>query len=161
MPFSRSRSIESMTRSATSEPSRKAPDCQSIASTSVVLPWSTWATIATLRMSERACTRRRGGGLRRDLAVVRAAGARQHVDAARPQAVAGGAVAADGQLVEQALLDGVAEPRGDVPGRRVLTARRELVEAQRLARVHERSSESVGARRAPVGRHVPHGDILP
>ena len=29
------------------------PDCQSIASTSVVLPWSTWATIATLRMSSR------------------------------------------------------------------------------------------------------------
>ena len=42
-----------MTRSATSWFARKAPDCQSIASTSVVLPWSTWATIATLRMSER------------------------------------------------------------------------------------------------------------
>src|SRR4051794_24176249 len=53
MPFSRSRSIESMTRSATSAPSRKAPDCQSIASTRVVLPWSTWATMATLRRSER------------------------------------------------------------------------------------------------------------
>ena len=53
MPFSRSRSIESITRSFTSWFSRKAPDCHSIASTSVVLPWSTWATIATLRMSSR------------------------------------------------------------------------------------------------------------
>src|SRR6476646_1289951 len=51
IPFSRSRSIESITRTATSWPSRKAPDCQSIASTSVVLPWSTWATIAMLRRS--------------------------------------------------------------------------------------------------------------
>ena len=51
MPFSRSRSIESSTRVATSWPTRKAPDCHSIASTSVVLPWSTCATIATLRMS--------------------------------------------------------------------------------------------------------------
>ena len=56
MPFSRSRSIESMTRSATSWFSRNEPDCQSIASTSVVLPWSTCATIATLRMSSRAGT---------------------------------------------------------------------------------------------------------
>src|SRR6478609_3026710 len=57
MPFSRSRSIESMTRSLT-EPSSawcevKALDCHSMASTSVVLPWSTWATIAMLRMSAR------------------------------------------------------------------------------------------------------------
>ena len=54
MPFSRSRSIESMTRSATSWLARKAPDCHSMASTSVVLPWSTWATMATLRMSSRS-----------------------------------------------------------------------------------------------------------
>src|SRR5918994_1176448 len=54
MPFSRSRSIESITRSATSWLARNAPDCQSIASTSVVLPWSTWATMATLRRSWRA-----------------------------------------------------------------------------------------------------------
>src|ERR1700760_2508404 len=53
MPFSRSRSIESSTRVATSWPSLNAPDCQSMASTSVVLPWSTCATIATLRMSSR------------------------------------------------------------------------------------------------------------
>ena len=53
MPFSRSRSIESMTRSLTSWFARKAPDCQSILSTRVVLPWSTWATIATLRRSSR------------------------------------------------------------------------------------------------------------
>ena len=38
MPFSRSRSIESSTRSATSWFARKAPDCHSMASTSVVLP---------------------------------------------------------------------------------------------------------------------------
>src|SRR4051795_2863873 len=57
MPFSRSRSIESMTRSFTSWFWRKAPDCQSIASTSVVLPWSTWATIATLRRSSRTAMR--------------------------------------------------------------------------------------------------------
>ena len=56
MPFSRSRSVESMTRSATAWFSRKAPDCQSIASTRVVLPWSTWATMATLRRSSRAGT---------------------------------------------------------------------------------------------------------
>jgi len=41
MPFSRSRSIESMIRSGTDSFSRKRPDCQSIASTRVVLPWST------------------------------------------------------------------------------------------------------------------------
>ena len=34
-------------------PGLNAPDCHSSASTSVVLPWSTWATIAMLRMSER------------------------------------------------------------------------------------------------------------
>src|SRR5690606_39381056 len=72
MPFSRSRSIESMTRSATSWLARNAPDCQSILSTSVVLPWSTWATIATFRRSVRMATggprcvrgtrRRRSGG---------------------------------------------------------------------------------------------------
>ncbi len=46
IPFSFSRSIESITRSATSWPLRKVPVCQSMASTSVVLPWSTWAMIA-------------------------------------------------------------------------------------------------------------------
>src|SRR6202046_4457711 len=53
MPFSRSRSPESSTRSATWALARNAPDCHSIASTSVVLPWSTCATIATLRTSSR------------------------------------------------------------------------------------------------------------
>ena len=53
MPFSRSRSPESITRSVTAEPIRKAPDCQSMASTRVVLPWSTCATMATLRRSLR------------------------------------------------------------------------------------------------------------
>ena len=60
IPFSRSRSIESITRSATSWPLRKAPDCHSIASTSVVLPWSTWATIAMLRRSSRVVIIGRG-----------------------------------------------------------------------------------------------------
>ncbi len=55
MPFSRSRSPESMTRSFTDWLSRKAPDCHSMASTNVVLPWSTWATMATLRISSRVC----------------------------------------------------------------------------------------------------------
>src|ERR1700687_6020400 len=53
MPFSRSRSIESMTRSFTCSCAPKIPLCQSIASTSVVLPWSTWAMIARLRTSSR------------------------------------------------------------------------------------------------------------
>src|SRR4029077_16349884 len=53
IPFSRSRSIESITRSLTSWPLRKVPVCHSIASTSVVLPWSTWAMIAMFRRSSR------------------------------------------------------------------------------------------------------------
>ncbi len=40
-------------RNRRSCPSRKTPLCLSIASTSVVLPWSTWAMMATLRISER------------------------------------------------------------------------------------------------------------
>ena len=55
MPRSRSRSPVSITRSATRWFSRKAPDCWSNRSTSVVLPWSTWAMMAMLRsfMGER------------------------------------------------------------------------------------------------------------
>ena len=53
MPFSRSRSPESITRSSRCWRAPKDPDCLSMASTSVVLPWSTWATIATLRRSDR------------------------------------------------------------------------------------------------------------
>ena len=49
MPRSRSRSPESITRSWTSWLARKAPPCFSISSTRVVLPWSTWAMMATLR----------------------------------------------------------------------------------------------------------------
>src|SRR5512134_571185 len=60
IPFSRSRSMESITRSGTAWCSRKMPLCFSIASTSVVLPWSTWAMIATLRMSRGLM---RAGGL--------------------------------------------------------------------------------------------------
>ncbi len=55
MPRSFSRSLESITRSATTSLSRKTPLCLSMASTRVVLPWSTWATMATLR--------RRGAGI--------------------------------------------------------------------------------------------------
>ena len=56
MPRSRSRSFESMTRSATRWLSRNAPDCCRSRSTSVVLPWSTWAMMAMLRsfMGEKA-----------------------------------------------------------------------------------------------------------
>ena len=53
MPFSRSRSLESMARSSTCWWSPNEPVCHSMASTSVVLPWSTWATIAMLRRSSR------------------------------------------------------------------------------------------------------------
>ena len=53
MPFSRSRSPESITRSATTWFARKAPVCLRMASTRVVLPWSTWATMATSRRSVR------------------------------------------------------------------------------------------------------------
>ena len=56
MPFSRSRSIESMTRSSTCWCSWKMPLCHSKASTRVVLPWSTWAMMAMLRMSSRVST---------------------------------------------------------------------------------------------------------
>ena len=53
MPRSRSRALLSMTRSSTCWLSRKIRLWRSIPSTSVVLPWSTWAMIATLRMSLR------------------------------------------------------------------------------------------------------------
>src|SRR3954452_16002318 len=69
IPFSRSRSIESMTRSLTSWFSRNAPDCHSIASTRVVFPWSTWAMIATLRRSSRRCMAPTRIGLRGHAAV--------------------------------------------------------------------------------------------
>src|SRR5882757_900207 len=56
MPRSRSWSIESITWSTTASWAEKTPDWRSIASTSVVLPWSTWAMMATLRMSVRRGT---------------------------------------------------------------------------------------------------------
>src|SRR5438034_3120104 len=49
MPRSRSRSFESITRSSTCWCAAKVPDCCSSLSTSVVLPWSTWAMMAMLR----------------------------------------------------------------------------------------------------------------
>src|ERR1700679_2511439 len=51
MPRSRSRSLESMARSSMCWFSRTEPDCLSSWSTSVVLPWSTWAIMAILRIS--------------------------------------------------------------------------------------------------------------
>src|ERR671915_814186 len=53
MPRSRSWSIESRMRSVSSSWAANTPDWRSMASTSVVLPWSTCAMIATLRMSSR------------------------------------------------------------------------------------------------------------
>ena len=50
MPRSRSSSFESITRSATCSFARKVPDWRSMASTSVVFPWSTWAMMAILRI---------------------------------------------------------------------------------------------------------------
>ena len=52
MPRSRSSSFESITRSTWCSLERKVPLCCSMASTSVVLPWSTWAMMAMLRMPE-------------------------------------------------------------------------------------------------------------
>ena len=49
MPFSRSRSPESITRSAMTWWAWNAPVCLRMASTRVVLPWSTWATMARSR----------------------------------------------------------------------------------------------------------------
>src|SRR3979411_1270344 len=51
IPFSRSSGFESMIREPISWFSRKVWLCFSSASTRVVLPWSTWAMIARLRMS--------------------------------------------------------------------------------------------------------------
>src|SRR5665213_1739528 len=51
MPRSRSRSLESMTRSVTASLARKVPDWRSMASTRVVLPWSTCGMMAMLRIA--------------------------------------------------------------------------------------------------------------
>ena len=51
MPRSFSSGLESITRSSTCWLARKAPACRSIWSTSVVLPWSTCAMIAMLRIT--------------------------------------------------------------------------------------------------------------
>src|SRR6266404_920605 len=52
MPRSRSSSFESITRSTTASLARKVPLWRSMASTRVVLPWSTCAMIAMLRIPE-------------------------------------------------------------------------------------------------------------
>src|SRR3954447_4968314 len=148
MPFSRSRSIESITRSATSAPSRKAPDCQSIASTSVVLPWSTCATIATLRRSLRGWrgTAPSLGGVEADAELGQAA---QH----RGLAMAGRRAVGDAQA---------GEPDERVDGDLALEARERVAEAEvrahperEVAAVGARHVELVGAleaRRVAVGR---------
>src|SRR4051794_33995674 len=108
MPFSRSRSIESMTRSATSWLARKAPVCHNMASTSVVLPWSTWATIATLRRSLRVGTKVRRYPLRgqqsehdRDVDV----GIRRRRDEPRLDGVPGREVEPDAGAMEEQLVE--------------------------------------------------------
>ena len=50
MPRSRSRSMESIMRSYTSARSARVSDWRKSWSTRVVLPWSTWATMAMLRI---------------------------------------------------------------------------------------------------------------
>src|SRR5919202_1413130 len=66
MPFSRSRSFESIARSSTCWWAPNEPVCQSMASTRVVLPWSTWAKIAMLRRSSRVSVGMRAGSIRID-----------------------------------------------------------------------------------------------
>ena len=51
MPRSRSSSLLSIARSVTRSLARNTPDWRNIASTSVVLPWSTWAMMATFLRS--------------------------------------------------------------------------------------------------------------
>ena len=53
IPFSRSRSLESIMRSSALKCASNELVCLSMASTRVVLPWSTCATMATLRRSDR------------------------------------------------------------------------------------------------------------
>src|SRR5690606_30848822 len=53
IPRSRSMSLESITRSATAWLARKVPDWRRSWSTRVVLPWSTWAMMAQLRIAGR------------------------------------------------------------------------------------------------------------
>src|SRR5262245_42472447 len=57
IPRSRSCASESIARSWTCWLARKVPANLNIESTSVVLPWSTWATMAMLRMGFLCCMR--------------------------------------------------------------------------------------------------------
>src|SRR4029079_17946145 len=59
IPFSRSRSLESIALSCTCSLARNVPVWRKRKSTSVVLPWSTWAMMAMLRI----CSRGSMGGL--------------------------------------------------------------------------------------------------
>ncbi len=90
MPRSRSRSLESITRSATRWFSRKAPDCCSSRSTSVVLPWSTWAMMAMLRSFMRvqafgAARIERGGGWPRLPSMADVTGVRRNARPSKPR----------------------------------------------------------------------------
>ena len=86
MPRSRSRSLLSITRSATFSLARNTPLWRSRPSTSVVLPWSTWAMMATLRQ-ERVGNRRRRFPVRRHPTSIAArrvrSGDRAHPDGPR------------------------------------------------------------------------------
>ena len=70
IPFSRSRSLESITRSGTMKCASMCPDCFSIASTRVVLPWSTCAMIATFLISPREAEPPLGPGMVSSLVMV-------------------------------------------------------------------------------------------
>ena len=86
MPRSRSRSVLSITRSATRSFARNVPLWCSSASTSVVLPWSTWAMMATLRRSALA-TGERLRQCRHPIEYTGAPGsAHRQTDGARPAA---------------------------------------------------------------------------
>ena len=143
MPFSLSRSPESMTRSVSSWLARKAPVCRRSASTRVVLPWSTWATMATLRMSSRLVMgeptiedRRRapdgglsGGGMQRS------ARARQHLGHRL------GGQGQDGRFgLEPHPMPRIGPP-ADYPARPVAVG-----VAQRL---HQRDQRELGSHRGP------------
>src|SRR4051812_803391 len=122
MPFSRSRSIESITRSSTSWLARNAPLCHSMASTSVVLPWSTWAMMATLRRSSRLALMRRERveeSMARTTVEDLLAAARARLDRVGPEeaqaAVAAGAALIDIRSDEQRLRDGLVPDAHFIP----------------------------------------------
>src|SRR5512139_867913 len=71
IPRSRSRSLESIARSITRWFSRNVPDCCNRRSTSVVLPWSTCAMMATFRRFISSSGNQSAGPSARDAALLR------------------------------------------------------------------------------------------